>query len=107
MQSSLLANLVLAGLLGMIGQGARAAIGLKKLTDRIKDSPPGQADVFSAARLLVSLMIGFIAGVIAGLALGLDTLATADTNMKLLLGIAAAGYAGTDFIEGAFAQLVP
>ena len=53
-----------------------------------------------------SLMIGFLAGVAAGLALGLDKLLVLDSGgLQVMLGIAAAGYAGTDFIE-AFAPSV-
>lgn len=108
MQTSVLSALLLAGLMGMIGQGARVAIGLKKFAEEVKAAPPGEGDAFSAARLLVSLMIGFIAGVLAGLALGLDALVAIDaSSIKLLLGLAAAGYGGTDFIEGLFSQLVP
>jgi hypothetical protein len=53
-------------------------------------------------------MIGFTAGILAGLAIGLNKLAKIDPNdPKLLLAIVAAGYAGTDFIENAFTNLVP
>ncbi len=51
-------------------------------------------------------MIGFVAGVAAALGLGLQKLidigksgSLADGDIQLLLGIMAAGYVGTDFIE--------
>ena len=72
--SSILAALVLAGLLGALGQSARTVAGLKKMNDEAAKQGLSSADVFIAARLFVSLMIGFLAGVAAGLALGLDKL---------------------------------
>ena len=63
-------------------------------------------DVFMASRLIMSLLIGFMAGVAAGLALGLaKILAIGAADIDVLLGIAAAGYAGTDFVE-AFAPTI-
>ena len=104
--SSILAALVLAGLLGALGQSARTVAGLKKMNDEAAKQGLSSADVFIAARLFVSLMIGFLAGVAAGLALGLDKLLVLDSGgLQVMLGIAAAGYAGTDFIE-AFAPSV-
>jgi hypothetical protein len=96
----ILIALLLTGLLGMIGQGTRAIVGLKKMNDDAAQQNASTADLFVAARLVVSLLIGFVAGIAAGLALGIDKITSikvADINM--LLGIAAAGYAGTDFIE--------
>jgi len=91
--------LILAGLLGMIGQGVRAVAGLKKMGDDAlaKGIPPSSA--FSPGWFLVSLAIGFIAGVIAGLSLGVQKIIDDPGNFQLLLGIAAAGYTGTDFVE--------
>src|SRR5262249_18263669 len=55
-----------------------------------------------------SLMIGFLAGVLAGLAMGLGNFQTIDVNnLKILFGVAAAGYAGTDFIENTFPIIFP
>lgn len=92
--------LLLAGIMGALGQGIRAIIGLKQLADQNASAPPGTEDAFQAARLAVSLMIGFIAGALSGLAL-LDQLThVSSTNYQILLGLIAAGYAGTDAIEG-------
>jgi len=53
-------------------------------------------------------MIGFIAGVLGGLAIKAGNIADIDlSDSKLLLGLMAAGYAGTDFIENAFTNLFP
>jgi hypothetical protein len=98
--TSVFIALLLAGLLGMIGQGVRVLAGMKKMNDDASGQSASSADVFVAARLVVSLLIGFVAGVAAVLALGLSRiLAIGAGDVDLLLGIAAAGYAGTDFIE--------
>jgi hypothetical protein len=98
--------LLLAGLLGMLGQGVRSLAGLKKMNDAAVQQNASSADLFVAARLIISLLTGFLAGVAAGLALGLDKLlGISASNMDVMFGIAAAGYAGTDFIE-AFAPTI-
>ena len=105
--AEILGELVVGGLMGMIGQGARAVIGLKKLREESSNKAPDQADVFMASRLMISLMIGFITGVAALLLLGGMPLAgELKDHLSFLMGIAAAGYAGTDAIE-AFVQKLP
>jgi hypothetical protein len=53
-------------------------------------------------QLILSLIIGGIAGTLAAtLFLG------AEINRQLLLGLAAAGYSGTDFIEGLISKYIP
>ena len=105
--SSVLVTLLLCGLMGLLGQGVRAAIGLKKSLG----APQGQATqqaTFNAAYFGLSLIIGFVAGVLAGLVIGLQKLLKIDlTNMKLLLGIAVSGYAGADFIENSLSIVIP
>jgi hypothetical protein len=105
--SSVLVTLLLCGLIGLLGQGVRAAVGLKKSLG----VPQGQATqqaTFSAAYFGLSLMIGFVAGVLAGIVIGLQKLIKIDLeNMKLLLGIAVAGYAGADFIENSLSIVIP
>ena len=99
--------LLLGGLMGMIGQGIRAVAGLKKMNDNAQSSGATSADLFIASRLVVSLLIGFIAGVIAAISVGLDKLINIDPgNLSTLFGIAAAGYAGTDFIEALAPSIV-
>jgi hypothetical protein len=102
--TELLGVLAVSGLLGMVGQGARAVAGLKKMNDALASADPSAADAFEASRLTVSLIIGFIAGVAAALSLGIEKLLKIDaSNVQILLGIAAAGYVGSDFVE-AFAS---
>lgn len=105
--SQVLVTLLLCGLMGLFGQGIRAAIGLKNAA-ALKSGMPDQQSEFNTAYFSVSMMIGFIAGILAGLAIGIDQLAIIGaSNTKVLLGIAASGYAGTDFIENAFSKIIP
>jgi predicted chitinase len=102
-----LSALLLSGLMGLLGQGVRAAVGLKSSRGTSSD-PPNQQTAFSAAYFSLSLMIGFTAGVLAGLVVGVDHLLSIDpANMKVLLGIAASGYAGADFIENSLSIIIP
>lgn len=103
--AGLLTALAVAGLMGMVGQGARTVVGLKKLYDANAMQLPGQQDAFMASRLVISLMIGLIAGVLAAIALGIENLAgEGGVTVQTLLGLAAAGYAGADFVEGFIAK---
>jgi putative chitinase len=104
--AEVLGTIFLGGVMGLIGQGARTVIGLKKLHDENAAKGPNEQDSFIASRLIVSLFIGFIAGVAAALLLDLSKLAAITvTDIDLLLGLAAAGYAGTDIIEAFVARL--
>ena len=103
--SGVLTAILIGGLMGMLGQGVRAIVGFRAALDAISASGPSQQDEFQAARLVVSLLVGFIAGVAATFALGVASVAHVGLgDTQLLLGLAAAGYAGTDFIEGFFSQ---
>ncbi len=105
--SSILTTLLLCGLMGLVGQGIRAVVGLKNSATTDESNPTAKSS-FSAAYLFVSLMIGFIAGILAGIGVGLKTVTSVQPDdLKILLGIAVAGYAGTDFIEGAFSNIIP
>jgi putative chitinase len=95
--------LIAAGLLGMVGQGVRAVAGIKKMGDDAQLRGVSPSALFSPGWFMVSLVIGFIAGIIAGLSLGLSKLLKTPDDFQLLLGIAAAGYTGTDIVE-AFAS---
>ncbi len=104
---TILLALLLCGLLGVLGQGVRAIVGLKNAGSLNSTTPSEQAE-FSLAYLVLSLMIGFIAGVLAGIALNLQNIVTVDPgNWKLLLGIAGSGYIGADFIENAMSVVIP
>ena len=98
---------LLCGLLGVLGQGVRAIVGLKNAGSLNSTTPAEQAE-FSLAYLVLSLMIGFIAGILAGIALNLENIITVDPgNWKLMLGIAGSGYVGADFIENTMSVVIP
>lgn len=88
---TVLAFIALGGLLGAIGQGVRAVVGIKKMLDA------GTMDDFRWPILGVSLLIGFVAGALA--MIGLDVIGSALTKTAML-GVVGAGYVGADFIEG-------
>jgi predicted chitinase len=105
--AELLTTLLLCALLGLLGQGTRAAITLKGVA-AFDTGKPGAQSTFNASFFALSMMIGAIAGILAGLSLGLDKLMSFDPgNIKVLLGIAVAGYAGVDFVENAFSRVLP
>ena len=80
---------------GMLGQGARIIVGLKKTADAAASSQSTMADLVEPSRLFVSLLIGAIAGALCAVGLNTDTF-----SQQNVLAIAAAGYAGADFVEG-------
>ena len=80
--------LLLGTLLGSVGQGARALIGIKKNKSKTKGW-------FDLKRLIISLIIGGVAGTLAAIAF-----LNQPINKTLLFSLVASGYAGTDFIEG-------
>ena len=101
---NVLVTLLLCGLMGLVGQGIRAAVGLKSAMG----AGATQQTTFNAAYFFLSMMIGFVAGIVAGLVIGLSNLTKINlADMKVLLGIAASGYAGADFIENAFSIIIP
>jgi predicted chitinase len=106
----MLSALVLFGLMGLLGQGIRAVVGLKSAAALAAGIPTQQSE-FNAAYFGLSLMIGFIAGVLAGIGLMVASadlkIMMANLDFKTLLGVAAAGYAGADFVENAFTRLIP
>jgi hypothetical protein len=96
---------LLGGLLGAVGQGVRAIIGLKKAREEAAQEGRTFAETFEPGRLMLSLAIGFVAGV-----LGLLTLDLGDGTriaMQQVVTLIAIGYAGTDFIEGFMQRTVP
>jgi len=95
-------SLLFYGMLGLIGQGVRAVVGLGSMANP-GNPAANQQNVFNAAYLLFTLMIGFIAGFLAGL-VNFDHVTDAMT-LKTALGVMAAGYAGADFIENTYSKL--
>jgi hypothetical protein len=90
--------LILGGLMGLLGQGSRAVAGLKSMADDAKTLGVSSSDLFQAARLFVSLAIGFMVGLAAALIYLMGNPAS-PPDWHILLGFAGAGYAGTDFLE--------
>ncbi len=87
---------------GALGQGARAVIGMKKLHDKSSDDNP-MSVMIDGVRLLISFGIGGIAGAFA--AVTLISAEIGKIEAQKLFAIAAAGYAGSDFIEGFIGQI--
>lgn len=94
--------LAFAAFVGAGGQGARVIVGMKKLNDAASAEtaagvPTSTKDLIVVSQLVVSLAIGAIAG-------GIVAATTMDPRVGLtgeqIAGLAVAGYAGADFIEG-------
>ena len=94
----LLMEILLGGVLGMVGQGARVIVGLKKLNDEAVATGRQFTGEFHANKLIVSLLIGFVAGVLA--IIGGVGLESELVSKEAMMAIIASGYAGADFIEG-------
>jgi CHASE2 domain-containing sensor protein len=95
---------LLGALLGAAGQGARVVVGLKKEIVDARGTGKTVAQWFDGRELLVSFVLGSVAGIIAAIwQYGPDVLITKN----LLLGFAAAGYAGADFIGGLMEKWIP
>lgn len=97
-------KILLGGLLGLLGQGIRMAIGLKKLSDA--NAQKSDKEDLNGGRLMVSLFIGFVAGALYVLVNGFDTKPDVEDGHyignQFIFTVIAAGYAGSDFIEGLF-----
>lgn len=102
----LLAHLLLGGTLGVLGQGIRTITGLKKVYDEAASDNQAFADRFVPSVLVMSLFVGFVAGALAMLAAS-DETGNWQPNKQAMLAIIAAGYSGTDFIEGFFKKYLP
>jgi hypothetical protein len=96
--------IALGGLVGASGQGARVIVGLKKKGQEAEAEGKELKDEIVASQLIISLAIGFVAGALAAALAGLDPL---QVSLKEILALAAAGYAGADFVEGALSSFVP
>ncbi len=106
----LLLQLLLGGLLGITGQGIRIVIGLKKLNEEAQAEQVSMKQLIDNSRLRTSIFIGFIAGILAILSLTgfTEELSAATKPLKeIIMGVIAAGYAGTDFIEGFMNRNLP
>ncbi len=105
--TDLVTTIVLAGgLMGMLGQGLRSAIGLKKLKDSAGDNGALFTARFSASRFYTSLFIGFLAGALTAFLMSEPTMKL-TLSKEVLIGLMAAGYAGTDTLEGLANKFIP
>ncbi len=100
--SDTLALIALGAVLGAAGQGVRAVVGVKKALEAAQGS--SRAGWFDGRRLGYSLLLGAVAGVVAAVAQYQPGIVV---TRSLLLGFAAAGYAGADFVSGAFGRWLP
>lgn len=107
--ASWLVALLLGGLVGLLGQGARSIVGMKKLNDDAVAKGESLSANFDTSQFFISLMIGFIAGALAmaGLVGGGDATVASDIGSQTMTTVFAAGYAGADFIEGFINRNVP
>ncbi len=96
-----LINVLLGMVLGMIGQGIRIVVGLKKAHDSRGNKD--FKEIMEISRMLISLLIGAVAGGLAAV-----TIFESDQVTKeLMLSIVAVGYSGADFIEGFMRRNLP
>jgi hypothetical protein len=82
-------------MLGVIGQVARVAVGIKKEMDDPKTQTAKWSTWFNTPELVVSLLLGGAAGAICCVTLWGDTI-----DKTFIIACVAAGYAGSDFIQG-------
>jgi putative chitinase len=105
----LLFGILLGGLLGFSGQVIRVVVGMKKMYDKARETTkqePTPTDNLTTLvqgnietkRLTISLIIGFVAGVLASITFKIA--GSTSISQETVSGLLAAGYAGTDFIEG-------
>jgi hypothetical protein len=92
----------LGGMAGALGQGARTIIGLKKLSDAANSANVPTGDLVAVHKLVISLAIGFVAGALASI--GIIENPRVVTAQQIF-ALAAAGYAGADFIEGLISRV--
>lgn len=102
--NEIISNVIAGGLLGMLGQGVRIAVGLKKLNDSntAKVAAGKTPEIFNVSRTVMSIFIGFVAGAIGMIVKGSTISPGGDYNTEGIVTIIAIGYSGADFIEGVF-----
>lgn len=97
--------ILFGALLGALGQGIRAIVGLKKLRDQADATGPAYGEQFSPSRLVVSLVIGSVVGAATAIIIRTQ-LTNASIGVQTVTTLVAAGYAGTDTIEGLAAKII-
>ena len=91
--------IVLGAILGAVGQGVRVIVGLKKVYDEAVKNNIAANSLLEYRQLALSLVIGFAVGAIAGVLAAVNSV-DAQFSKSVIIAFIAAGYAGTDFIEG-------
>lgn len=103
---TVLGYIVLGSALGMIGQGIRVVVGIKKAQDEA--AAEGEDFAYDFKKLSASLLIAFVIGGIAGALAVLPYVSRGGEitfkDVEVLIGV---GYAGTDFIEGFMKKKLP
>jgi hypothetical protein len=98
--------LALGAFAGAVGQLLRVIAGVAKQS---RAGEASMSDPLSPSTLAVGVSIGACAGVLAALAMLSDGSGAtlAHIEAQSILGLVAAGYAGTDFIEGVVGRYLP
>lgn len=104
--SEILIQIILAGLLGITGQLLRIVVGLKKVNEEASKTGVPAKDILVVSKMVISILIGFATGVLAWLAVA-NVSQTFVFTKDVIMGIIAAGYSGTDFIEGIISKYLP
>jgi hypothetical protein len=104
--------LLLGALFGLVGQGLRVVVGMKKISDTAADRGTSFSAEFKSSVLITSLIVGACMGALSFLAIsdpqGFEAAAQApDKAKQLVFSVIAAGYAGTDFVEGLVKRYLP
>lgn len=106
--SEILLQLLIGGLLGLVGQMLRFLVGYKKLYEVASEKNTATADMFQTSRFVISLIIGFVAGVLGMISISEFKADFFDKNLKeTIMTLIGVGYAGTDFIEGFIKKYIP
>ena len=92
--TTLVMDLIAGGTLGLLGQGVRVTIGLRKMQAARAE---GDDEAFDSRRLALSLALGLVAGSLV--ALGLRGAGGPPLDERTIGGLLlAARYAGADFV---------
>lgn len=95
-----LAYVVLGAIVGGVGQGARAAVGIKKAREDATPKELKDGTWWDGRRLRISFLIGATAGVLYVVTQMQSGAISTDVSQGFLLSLVGVGYAGTDFVEG-------
>ena len=102
--SDFLLVILLASILGMAGQVVRLMVGLKKANQNAAANPDGTKkstiDLINGKQLAVSLFIAIAVGAVAGVLAAVNNIGITQLDKSTIFVFLAAGYAGTDLIEG-------